>query len=93
MLRDIFSYEHLRKLPRNLVNDTYKVPIATKFTKRVFLNEVEQMIASILIGAAIFGYATWSLVRFINKSKKGKCGACDLKDSCSSKCGIPPKLH
>ncbi|MEY2191706.1 FeoB-associated Cys-rich membrane protein [Neobacillus sp. BF23-41] len=51
------------------------------------------MIANILIGAAIFGYASWALVRFIHKSKKGKCGACELKDSCSSKCGIPPKIQ
>ncbi|MEH7072462.1 FeoB-associated Cys-rich membrane protein [Neobacillus drentensis] len=50
------------------------------------------MIANILIGAAIFGYATWALVRFINKSKKGKCGACDLKNSCSSNCSTPTKL-
>ncbi|MCM3114397.1 FeoB-associated Cys-rich membrane protein [Neobacillus sp. MER 74] len=49
------------------------------------------MIANILIGATIFGYASWALVRFINKSKKGKCGACDLKNSCSSNCEIPPK--
>jgi len=49
------------------------------------------MIANIIIGAAIFGYASWSLVRFINKSKKGKCAACDLKNSCSSGCSTPPK--
>ncbi|MCL6571658.1 MAG: FeoB-associated Cys-rich membrane protein, partial [Bacillus sp. (in: Bacteria)] len=42
------------------------------------------MFASIVIGVAIFGYASWALVRFINKSKKGKCAACDLNDSCSS---------
>lgn len=51
------------------------------------------MIASILLGAAIFGYAAWALVRFINKSKKGKCAACDLKDACKSdSCGIPPQV-
>ena len=37
MLRGIFSYEHLRKLPRNLVNDPYKAPKATKFTKRALI--------------------------------------------------------
>ena len=51
------------------------------------------MIVNILVGAAIFGYAGWALVRFINRSKKGECGTCDMKDSCSSKCGIPPKIH
>lgn len=50
------------------------------------------MIASILIGLAIFGYAAWAMVKFINKSKKGKCAACDIKDSCSSSCGIPPQV-
>ncbi|HEY2420349.1 MAG TPA: FeoB-associated Cys-rich membrane protein [Neobacillus sp.] len=51
------------------------------------------MIASIVIGAAIFGYAGWALVRFINKSKKGKCAACELRKSCSSQCGLPPKIQ
>ncbi|MDQ0198078.1 FeoB-associated Cys-rich membrane protein [Neobacillus ginsengisoli] len=50
------------------------------------------MIASIVIGVAIFGYAAWALVKFINKSKKGKCAACELKNSCSSECSIPPQL-
>jgi len=47
------------------------------------------MIASIVIGAAIFGYAGWALTRFIKKSKKGKCAACSLNESCSSECGVP----
>lgn len=51
------------------------------------------MIASVVIGVAIFGYASWTLVRFINKSKKGKCAACDLRKSCSSQCDIPPKIQ
>ncbi|MFD0829031.1 FeoB-associated Cys-rich membrane protein [Neobacillus sp. M.A.Huq-85] len=50
------------------------------------------MIASIVIGVAIFGYASWALVKFINKSKKGKCAVCDLRKSCSSGCGIPPEV-
>ncbi|WP_045519929.1 FeoB-associated Cys-rich membrane protein [Neobacillus niacini] len=51
------------------------------------------MIANIIIGTAIFGYATWALVKFIRKSKKGKCAACDLEKSClsQSQCGIPTK--
>lgn len=58
----------------------------------VNLEGVGQMIASIIIGVAIFGYAAWALVKFINKSKKGKCAACDLKNSCSSQCNIPPQI-
>lgn len=42
------------------------------------------MIANIIIGCVIFGYAAWALVKFIHKSKKGKCAACDLEKSCSS---------
>lgn len=37
----------------------------------------------ILIGVAIFGYAIWTLVRLIHKSKKGKCAACELKKICA----------
>lgn len=49
------------------------------------------MIANLVIGAVIFGYASWALIRFINKSKKGKCAACDLQKSCKSDCGTPIK--
>lgn len=44
------------------------------------------MLANIIIGTAIFGYATYALIKFINKSKKGKCTACALEKSCSSQC-------
>lgn len=42
------------------------------------------MIFSIVLGVAIFGYAGYSLVKFVNKSKKGKCAACSLNEKCSS---------
>lgn len=42
------------------------------------------MIVNIIIGGAIFGYAAWAFVRFINKSKQGKCAACHVQKSCSS---------
>ncbi|WML51485.1 FeoB-associated Cys-rich membrane protein [Neobacillus sp. PS3-12] len=44
------------------------------------------MIANIVIGAVIFGYAAYALVRYINKSKKGKCAACSDHESFSSPC-------
>ena len=44
------------------------------------------MIINIVLGAAIFGYAGWALVRHINKSKEGKCAACSVKSSCESNC-------
>jgi uncharacterized membrane protein len=46
------------------------------------------MIANILIGGAIFGYAGWAFYRFIKKSKEGKCVACSIKNSCSSNCSV-----
>ncbi|RSD29238.1 FeoB-associated Cys-rich membrane protein [Mesobacillus subterraneus] len=46
------------------------------------------MIANLLIGSSIFGYAGWALYRFIQKSKQGKCAACSIQDSCSSSCSI-----
>ncbi|WP_053361778.1 FeoB-associated Cys-rich membrane protein [Bacillus sp. FJAT-27251] len=46
------------------------------------------MLANLVIGAAIFGYAGWALYRFIKKSGKGKCAACAIENSCSGKaCG------
>ncbi|WP_316571212.1 FeoB-associated Cys-rich membrane protein [Neobacillus sp. YIM B06451] len=44
------------------------------------------MVINFVIGGAIFGYAGWALVRFINRSKKGKCAACSIQDSCASGC-------
>lgn len=44
------------------------------------------MVASIIIGAAIFGYAGWAFIRHLNKSKEGKCAACSIKDACYSSC-------
>jgi hypothetical protein len=46
------------------------------------------MLANLLIGGAIFGYAGWAFYRFFKKSRNGKCAACSLESSCSSKaCG------
>ncbi|MEQ6389787.1 FeoB-associated Cys-rich membrane protein [Bacillaceae bacterium S4-13-58] len=42
------------------------------------------MIFSWLVGVVIFSYAGYSLYRFIQKSKKGKCEACDLKEGCTT---------
>ena len=42
------------------------------------------MVANIVIGTAIFGYAGWVLFRHVKKSKQGKCAACSSKSSCPS---------
>ena len=44
------------------------------------------MLASIAIGVAIFGYAGWTILRYVKKSKEGKCAACSLKSRCQTKC-------
>jgi radical SAM protein with 4Fe4S-binding SPASM domain len=48
------------------------------------------MIANIVIGGVIFGYAGWMLVRHIKKSSKGKCASCSLADNCQGSC-VPYK--
>ncbi|HHT7086269.1 FeoB-associated Cys-rich membrane protein [Bacillus anthracis] len=46
------------------------------------------MMVNIIIGAIIFGYAAYTLVHFVKRSKKGKCAACSLNKSCQSNtCG------
>lgn len=42
------------------------------------------MIVNIIIGAVIFAYAAWTIYRFIQKSKKGKCSGCSEEQKCSS---------
>ncbi|MEH7451046.1 FeoB-associated Cys-rich membrane protein [Gottfriedia acidiceleris] len=44
------------------------------------------MIVNIIIGALIFGYAGWTLLRYVKKTKKGKCGSCSIAKTCSSNC-------
>ncbi|WP_079507844.1 FeoB-associated Cys-rich membrane protein [Mesobacillus jeotgali] len=51
------------------------------------------MIANILIGGAIFGYAGLAFYRFIQKSKEGKCAACSIQSSCSSNCSADYKKN
>ncbi|MFC7394475.1 FeoB-associated Cys-rich membrane protein [Scopulibacillus cellulosilyticus] len=44
------------------------------------------MVISIIIGVVIFGYAVWTITRFIKKSRQGQCAACSMKKSCQSGC-------
>ncbi|MGG0656664.1 FeoB-associated Cys-rich membrane protein [Rummeliibacillus pycnus] len=46
------------------------------------------MAASIIIGIVIFGYAGWTIYRHVQKSKEGKCAACELKKNCQSGCDL-----
>jgi radical SAM protein with 4Fe4S-binding SPASM domain len=46
----------------------------------------QTMIANILIGGVIFGYAGFMLVRHIKKSSKGKCASCSLAKNCEGSC-------
>lgn len=47
---------------------------------------------NIVIGALIFGYAGWTLIQHIRKSRQGICSTCGLRDECD-KCskGLEPK--
>ncbi|WP_281941618.1 FeoB-associated Cys-rich membrane protein [Paenibacillus tyrfis] len=44
------------------------------------------MVFSIIAGVVIFGYAAWSLVRYVRKTRQGKCAACSLNKTCLSGC-------
>ncbi|PKG25412.1 FeoB-associated Cys-rich membrane protein [Niallia nealsonii] len=43
------------------------------------------MIISIILGALIFFYTSYSLFRFIQKSKQGKCASCSISKLCEKK--------
>lgn len=49
-------------------------------------------IANVLLIAAILGYAGWTLVRHIRRSKEGKCASCSSKKSCESASCLPPSV-
>ncbi|TGA96177.1 FeoB-associated Cys-rich membrane protein [Sporolactobacillus shoreae] len=40
------------------------------------------IIVSTVLGLLIFGYAAWMMVKFFQTSRKGKCAACAIKESC-----------
>ena len=44
------------------------------------------MIVNIIIGGIIFGYAGFALMKFLKKSKQGKCAACSINESCNTTC-------
>jgi hypothetical protein len=39
---------------------------------------------NVLLIVGIFGYASWTMIRYVQKSKKGKCATCSLQKSCVS---------
>lgn len=44
------------------------------------------MLASIIIGVLIFGYAGWTLFSYVRKTRKGKCAGCSMAKTCASSC-------
>ncbi|QFF98423.1 FeoB-associated Cys-rich membrane protein [Psychrobacillus glaciei] len=44
------------------------------------------MLVSIILGVLIFGYAVFTLYRFVKRSKMGKCAGCALSEKCSTSC-------
>ncbi|WP_196220239.1 FeoB-associated Cys-rich membrane protein [Terrilactibacillus tamarindi] len=43
------------------------------------------MLFSYIFGILIFGYAAWTISRFIKKSKQGRCATCALQKACEQK--------
>ncbi|MCP8970315.1 FeoB-associated Cys-rich membrane protein [Ectobacillus ponti] len=44
---------------------------------------------NIVLGALIFGYAAYSVWKFVQRSKQGKCAACALNKACAgSTCNV-----
>lgn len=44
------------------------------------------MMINIVLGVLIFGYAGWTIYKYIKKSRKGKCAACELNKDCNGSC-------
>ncbi|MBF0813619.1 MULTISPECIES: FeoB-associated Cys-rich membrane protein [Staphylococcus] len=40
------------------------------------------ILINIIVFFAIFSYTVYTLTRFINRSKSGKCNSCGSKDGC-----------
>ncbi|WP_114570389.1 FeoB-associated Cys-rich membrane protein [Exiguobacterium flavidum] len=40
----------------------------------------------VILGALIFGYGGYSLYRYMNKAKKGKCATCEIEPTCKTAC-------
>lgn len=41
------------------------------------------MLINIMLGGLIFGYAGWTIYRYMKKSKEGRCASCAIQQSCS----------
>lgn len=48
------------------------------------------MIFSIIAVVLIFGYAGWTVYRYVQKSKEGKCAGCSLAETKACGCGDKP---
>ncbi|WP_436969889.1 FeoB-associated Cys-rich membrane protein [Listeria fleischmannii] len=42
------------------------------------------LFTNLVLGSLIFGYTLYALIRYVKKSKKGKCAACELEENCES---------
>jgi len=51
------------------------------------------MIASVILGVLIFGYAAFTLYRYVKRSKMGKCAGCSASKSCSTTCSYPEEVR
>ncbi|QHZ44988.1 FeoB-associated Cys-rich membrane protein [Bacillus sp. NSP9.1] len=56
-----------------------------EITRIIIRKDVAELF-NLIIGGLIFGYAAWTLVKLVKRSRKGKCAACELNRSCQSAC-------
>ncbi|WP_173400570.1 FeoB-associated Cys-rich membrane protein [Listeria floridensis] len=51
------------------------------------------MLVNLLLGGLIFGYTAYALVRYVKRSKKGNCAACELEEACETETKLPEHLR
>lgn len=47
---------------------------------------------SILLGAAVIGYAVWILVRHVRRMRRGDCSCCSFQSGCDGHCKDREKI-
>lgn len=44
------------------------------------------MLINGMLALLIFGYAGWTLYRYVKKSRQGRCASCEIQKACQTKC-------
>lgn len=43
------------------------------------------MLINGILALLIFGYAGWTLYRYVKKSRQGRCASCEIQKACQTK--------